>query len=153
MCGRYRRTTQEEELRGSIISRSQSRLIYRSVIISRRVRRCLPFASIRRRNSDRRCFAVIVPSWATDLSIGNKLLNARSDGVATKPSFRSAFKRRRCLLIADGFYEWRKTAKPKLPFAIAMKDGRPFTFAGLWENWRDPESGEWLHLVDYHRRA
>jgi putative SOS response-associated peptidase YedK len=96
---------------------------------------------------------VIVPSWATDLSIGNKLLNARSDGVATKPSFRSAFKRRRCLLIADGFYEWRKTAKPKLPFAIAMKDGRPFTFAGLWENWRDPESGEWLHLVDYHRRA
>ena len=49
-----------------------------------------------------------------------------------------------CLIPADGFYEWRKTAKPKLPFAIAMKDGRPFTFAGLWENWKDPESGEWL---------
>jgi putative SOS response-associated peptidase YedK len=48
------------------------------------------------------------------------------------------------LIPADGFYEWRKTAKPKLPFAIAMKDGRPFTFAGLWENWKDPESGEWL---------
>jgi putative SOS response-associated peptidase YedK len=48
------------------------------------------------------------------------------------------------LIPADGFYEWRKTARPKLPFAIAMKDGRPFTFAGLWENWKDPESGEWL---------
>jgi hypothetical protein len=48
------------------------------------------------------------------------------------------------LIPADGFYEWRKTAKPKLPFAIAMKDGRPFTFAGLWENWKDPEFGEWL---------
>ena len=57
---------------------------------------------------------------------------------------RQAFKKRRCLIPADGFYEWRKTAKPKLPFAIAMKDGRPFTFAALWENWKDPESGEWL---------
>jgi putative SOS response-associated peptidase YedK len=54
-----------------------------------------------------------------------------------------AFAKRRCLIPADGFYEWRKTAKPKLPFAIAMKDGRMFTFAGLWENWKDPESGKW----------
>jgi putative SOS response-associated peptidase YedK len=50
----------------------------------------------------------------------------------------------RCLIPADEFYEWRKTVRPKLPFAIAMKDGRPFSFAGLWENWKDPESGEWL---------
>jgi putative SOS response-associated peptidase YedK len=56
----------------------------------------------------------------------------------------SSFKKRRCLIPADGFYEWRKTETPKLPFAIAMKDGRPFTFAGLWDGWKDPESGEWL---------
>ena len=68
----------------------------------------------------------------------------RSGGKVKAPSFRQAFAKRRCLIPADGFYEWRKTAKPKLPFAIAMKDERPFTFAGLWENWKDPESGEWL---------
>jgi putative SOS response-associated peptidase YedK len=67
-----------------------------------------------------------------------------TETVDKAPSFRKAFAKRRCLIPADGFYEWRKTAKPKLPFAIAMKDGRPFTFAGLWEGWRDPESGEWL---------
>jgi putative SOS response-associated peptidase YedK len=62
----------------------------------------------------------LVPSWAEDVSIGNKLLNARSDGVATKPSFRSAFKRRRCLVIADGFYEWKATAaKTKQPYHTA----------------------------------
>jgi putative SOS response-associated peptidase YedK len=64
----------------------------------------------------------------------------RAETVDKAPSYRQAFKKRRCLIPADGFYEWRKTAKPKLPFAIAMKDGRPFTFAGLWENWKDPES-------------
>jgi putative SOS response-associated peptidase YedK len=76
--------------------------------------------------------------------IAYRTINARAETVDKAPSYRQAFKKRRCLIPADGFYEWRKTAKPKLPFAIAMKDGRPFTFAGLWENWKDPESGEWL---------
>src|SRR5207237_5359567 len=66
----------------------------------------------------------------------------RAETIDKAPSFREAFAKRRCLIPADGFYEWRKTAKPKLPFAIAMKDARPFTFAGLWENWKDPESEE-----------
>jgi putative SOS response-associated peptidase YedK len=71
-----------------------------------------------------------------------------------RPRSGRAFRKRRCLIAADGFYEWRKTAKPKLPFAIARKDGRPFTFAGLWENWKDLESGEWLRTCAiYHRRA
>jgi putative SOS response-associated peptidase YedK len=62
--------------------------------------------------------------------------------VDKAPSYRQVFLKRRCLIPADGFYEWRKTAKPKLPFALPMKDGRPFTFGGLWENWKDPESGK-----------
>ena len=71
-------------------------------------------------------------------------INAGAEIVDKAPSSRQAFTKRRCLIPADGFYEWRKTAKPKRPFAIAMKDGRPFSFAGLRENWKDAESGEWL---------
>lgn len=82
----------------------------------------------------------LVPSWAADLKIGNSLLNARSETVARKPSFRSAFKRHRCLIIADGFYEWQKLdAKTKQPYFFEMKDGKPFAFAGLSEHW---EKGE-----------
>jgi putative SOS response-associated peptidase YedK len=83
----------------------------------------------------------LIPSWAKDIKIGNQLLNARADTVATKPSFRSAFKARRCLIPADGFYEWQKTQDGKQPFHIRMKDKEAFAFAGLWEWWR-PEEGE-----------
>ena len=86
----------------------------------------------------------LIPYWAKDPKIAYRTINARAETVDKASSFRQAFAKRRCLIPADGFYEWRKTAKPKLPFAIAMKDGRPFTFAALWENWKDPESGEWL---------
>src|SRR6202047_560921 len=80
----------------------------------------------------------LIPYWAKDPKIAYRTINARAETVDKAPSYRQAFKKRRCLIPADGFYEWRKTAKPKLPFAIAMKDGRPFTFARLWENWKDP---------------
>jgi putative SOS response-associated peptidase YedK len=83
----------------------------------------------------------LIPSWAKDMKIGNQLINARADTVATKPSFRSAFKARRCLIPADGFYEWQKTQDGKQPVYIRMKDKEPFAFAGLWERWR-PEEGE-----------
>src|SRR6476660_9226860 len=85
----------------------------------------------------------LVPSWAEDVSIGNKMLNARSEGIETKPSFRSAIKRRRCLVIADGFYEWKvgETKKaPKQPFHMHRPDDRPFAFAGLWERWEKGET-------------
>ncbi|MEM6255501.1 MAG: SOS response-associated peptidase [Cyanobacteria bacterium P01_D01_bin.156] len=79
----------------------------------------------------------LVPSWAKDYKIGYKLINARSETVAEKPSFRAAFKRRRCLIPTDGFYEWQRTAsnKKKQPFYIHLKNHSLFAFAGLWEQW------------------
>lgn len=80
----------------------------------------------------------LIPSWAKDISIGQKLINARSETLTEKPSFRNAFQRRRCLILADGFYEWRRPAGktgPAIPFYFRRKDKRPFTFAGLWEYW------------------
>jgi len=79
----------------------------------------------------------LVPFWSKDLKIGARMINARSETVATKPAFRSAFKRKRCLVIADGFFEWKKEGKTKQPFYISRNDSQPFTMAGLWESWTD----------------
>lgn len=77
----------------------------------------------------------LIPAWAKDPKIGNALINARGETVAEKPAFRAAFKRRRCLILADGFYEWKKEGKTKTPMYIQLKDGAPFALAGLWEVW------------------
>ena len=77
----------------------------------------------------------LIPFWADDPSIGNRMTNARPETVAEKPSFRKAFKSQRCLLVADGFYEWQETNGKKQPSYITLKDGRPFGLAGLWECW------------------
>ncbi len=77
----------------------------------------------------------LIPSWAKDPVIGNKMINARAETVSEKPSFRSAFKKRRCLIVADGFYEWQKTDNGKQPYHFKMRDSSPFAFAGLWETW------------------
>ncbi len=77
----------------------------------------------------------LVPPWADDPGIGARMINARSETAPEKPSFRSAFRRRRCLIPADGFYEWRRERGGKQPFYFRMRDGRPFAFAGLWERW------------------
>ena len=81
----------------------------------------------------------LVPSWADDPEIGSRMINARSETAPEKPSFRSAFRRRRCLIPADGFYEWQKTGNGKQPFYIRMRDGSPFAFAGLWETWHEED--------------
>src|SRR6266702_1710132 len=84
----------------------------------------------------------LIPYWAKDPKIGISTINAKAETVATASSFREAFKRRRCLVPADAFYEWQKLdAKTKQPFAIAMKDGKPYAFAGLWEKWKDRKAG------------
>lgn len=81
----------------------------------------------------------LIPSWAKDPAIGNRMINARAETLAEKPSFRTAFKRRRCLVLADGFYEWRKEPRgAKTPFYFRLKGREPFAFAGLWEEWTDP---------------
>jgi putative SOS response-associated peptidase YedK len=77
----------------------------------------------------------LIPSWAKDPAIGMKLINARAETVAEKPSFRKSFRQRRCLVLADGFYEWQKDGRVKQPFYIRMIDERPFAFAGLWDHW------------------
>lgn len=81
----------------------------------------------------------LVPFWAKDLKIGARMINAQSETAATKPAFRAAFKKRRCLVLADGFFEWRKEGKEKIPTYIFQKSKMPFAFAGLWENWKSPE--------------
>lgn len=77
----------------------------------------------------------LIPSWADDPSIGSRMINARAETVAEKPSFRAAFKRRRALIAADGFFEWKKTDDGKRPYYLRLRDGEPFGFAGLWETW------------------
>lgn len=81
----------------------------------------------------------LIPSWAKDASIGAKLINARSETIEEKPSFREAFKRKRAIIPADGFYEWGRTGNKKQPFYFHFKDDRLFGFAGLWEKWRTPD--------------
>ena len=85
----------------------------------------------------------LVPSWARDLSMGSRLINARSETVAEKPAFRAAFARRRCLVLADGYYEWKKGERGiKQPYWIHRTDGQPFGMAGLWETWRGAAGAE-----------
>ncbi|MCU1808167.1 SOS response-associated peptidase [Cytobacillus firmus] len=81
----------------------------------------------------------LVPFWAKEEKIGYKMINARSESIEEKPSFKHAFKRRRCLIVATGFYEWQKTEEGKQPYRFIMKDNRPFAFAGLWETWKKGE--------------
>lgn len=83
----------------------------------------------------------LVPYWADDPKIGNRMINARSEGVADKPAYRSSFRKQRCLIPTDGFYEWKKEGKLKQPYHIRRKDRRPFAFAGLWSRWRPKQGG------------
>ena len=105
----------------------------------------------------------LIPSWSKDPLIGNKLINARSETIAEKPSFRNSFKYRRCLILADGFYEWKVEGSRKQPYKFKLIDGKPFTFAGIWDHWQD-KSGQQLQtcsiittvpngiMAEYHDR-
>ena len=100
---------------------------------------------VRERDGKRECVMLrwgLIPFWAKDAKIAYKTINARAETVATAPSYRAAFKARRCLVPTSGFYEWQKTPGGKQPYLIGFKDGRPFSFAGLWESWKDQASGE-----------
>ncbi|NQW24239.1 MAG: SOS response-associated peptidase [SAR202 cluster bacterium] len=81
----------------------------------------------------------LVPSWANDLKIGARMINAVAETASTKPAFRNAFKKRRCLVLANGFFEWQKDGKRKIPTYIYHRNGDPLAFAGLWETWKTPD--------------
>jgi putative SOS response-associated peptidase YedK len=146
MCGRYRRTTAEEELaRRYHISIPPQR----DLPISWNIAPTQDVLVIRfNRESKQRTLDALrwglIPYWAKDPKIAYKTVNARVETVETAPSYREAFKKRRCLIPVDGFYEWKKVLGGKIPYSISMKDGSPFVFAGLWEGWKDPANGEWL---------
>ncbi len=86
----------------------------------------------------------LIPSWAKDPTIGDRMINARAESLAEKPSFRNAYRRRRCLILSDGFFEWKQNAddKGKQPIYIRLKTGQPFAFAGLWEAWKSTDGSE-----------
>jgi putative SOS response-associated peptidase YedK len=81
----------------------------------------------------------LIPFWAKEKGIGNRMINARSETLAEKSSFKRPLQKQRCLVIADGFYEWQKTPDGKVPMYIQLEDEKPFAFAGLWDRWRSPE--------------
>jgi putative SOS response-associated peptidase YedK len=89
----------------------------------------------------------LVPFWAKDPSIGNRMINARAETVAEKPSYRNAYRHRRCIVLADGFYEWLRRGDVKTPYFISLASGQPFALAGLWENWTDKGTGESLQTT------
>jgi putative SOS response-associated peptidase YedK len=106
----------------------------------------LPVVRYDRRASERSLDLLrwgLIPHWAKDINVGFANINAKAEGIENRPAFREAFQRRRCLVPVDNFYEWKKTATGKQPYAVALADRRLMALAGLWENWRSP-AGEWM---------
>lgn len=134
MCGRYSLTTVPEAMRALFGFENLPNLPPRYNIAPTQTA-----AVVRLDETGARELAMLrwglIPSWSKDASMGAKMINARSETVAEKPSFKGAFRERRCLIPADGFYEWRTEDGRKQPFRIGMKGGTPFAFAGLWESW------------------
>jgi putative SOS response-associated peptidase YedK len=146
MCGRYRRTTSEEELARRYhiaIPPERDLPISWNIAPTQDVLAILFNPETNQRTLDPLRWGLI-PNWAKDPKIAYKTINARVETVDTAPSFRQAFKKRRCLIPVDSFYEWKKVLGGKIPYAIGMKDDSPFVFAGLWEGWKDPATNEWL---------
>jgi putative SOS response-associated peptidase YedK len=140
MCGRYSLTTPVEGLRRLFEFPERPNLAPRYNIAPTQI------APVFRRDETGAMHLAqmrwgLIPSWAKDKKIGHRLINARAETVATQPAFRAAFRQRRCLVAADGFYEWRREGATKRPWRFHLPDNEPFCFAGLWEIWRDPADG------------
>lgn len=145
MCGRYTLTTPPPELAEHFALDATPREVRPRANIAP----SQPVAVIRALPDGRRHLDLVrwglIPAWAKDAAIGNRLINARAESAAQKPAFRSALRHRRCLIPADGFYEWRAVGRHKQPYWIGFEGRGPFAFAGLWEHWEDRERG---HLVE-----
>lgn len=146
MCGRYRLSTHPhalyEQFALELVNPDEREIPPRYNIAPTQ-----PVLGVRERPDGKRELVLLhwglIPHWAKDPAMGQRMINARAETVAEKPSFRNAMKRRRCLVPADGFYEWQRQGKgPKQPYDIARADGAPFAFAGLWEHWQGPNGEE-----------
>jgi putative SOS response-associated peptidase YedK len=134
MCGRYTLTTSVERLAAEFGFGASSVELPPNYNVAP----TQEVAAVLSEGGDRRLELLrwgLIPSWADDPGIGSRMINARSETAPEKPSFRRAFRERRCLIPADGFYEWKRTNGAKQPYYIRMQEGRPFAFAGLWESW------------------
>ena len=143
MCGRFKMTKAEAEL----IERFGVEQLLFHVGLRYNIAPSQQVAIVRIEGGMRTLEGVrwgLIPSWAKDAKIGNTGINARAETLAEKPMFREALARRRCIVAADGFYEWKKTVTGRVPMHIALKSGGLFGFAGLWEQWKDP-LGETVH--------
>ncbi len=152
MCGRFASTSTSDQLASYFDALAPESLEDERADYNVAPTRDVPVVRVR---SEDRCLDYLrwglVPKWAKDLRIGSKMINARAETVATKNAFRSAFQRRRCIVVADGFYEWKRTpvegsSKPhKQPMFIHRADGDPLAFAGLYERWTDAEDLREIH--------
>ncbi len=141
MCGRYSLTTAPEAMRALFDYENLPNLEPRYNVAPTQM-----VAVVRLAAAGRRELALLrwglIPHWARDATMGARMINARAETVAAKPAFRDAFAQRRCLVPADGFYEWRTEDGRKQPFRIGMKGGGAFAFAGLWESWTAPDGAD-----------
>lgn len=142
MCGRYSLTTPAEAVRAYFDFVELPNLPPRANIAPRQ-----DVAAVRLGADDGARHFVwlrwgLIPSWAKEAGIGDRMINARRESVAEKPAFRAAIRSRRCLIAADGFYEWRNEGGRKQPYRISLPGTDVFAFAGIWERWRDPQSNE-----------
>ena len=141
MCGRYTLSQSEESIAAAFGITAIPKLLPRYNIAPTQ-----PVPSVLLRNESQRQLQLLhwglIPSWAKDPSMGAKMINARAETIAEKPSFRSAFRRRRCLIVADGFYEWQRRDKRKQPYYFRVGAGELFAFAGLWEHWQNAAGDE-----------
>lgn len=135
MCGRYNIRTNPHEFAEilEVVRSFEGEFVPRYNVAPTQKVLCV------RQGAEREFFEAkwgLIPSWAKDAKLAASCINARSETIDTKPAFRTAFKKRRCLVLADGFYEWRKSDKQ--PFCVSLKSG-PMLFAGIWETWQSPE--------------
>jgi putative SOS response-associated peptidase YedK len=142
MCGRFTLTVDPGELEAMVPGATVSGPIAKRFNIAP----TQPVAVIANTGESKLDYFVwgLIPSWAKDPTIGSRMINARSETLAEKPAFRTPFRRKRCLILADGFYEWKKseTARSKQPMYIYLKSRQPFAFAGLWDTWFAPDGSE-----------
>ncbi len=144
MCGRFTLTVNKEQLQQAFPGVD----VGPSVAPRYNIAPTQPVAVIANNAPSRLDYFVwgLIPSWAKDPTIGSRMINARADTLAEKPSFRTAYRRRRCLIPASGFYEWKQDpgSKSKTPMYISLASGKPFAFAGLWDLWNAPDGSQVL---------